>query len=197
MLSNDPSLHRYIVPGKTAFTKSWNSTHVRVLVFHSTAIKNAEILIDDHMLGEVKTVADKLLVCPWDPSLYISGVHRLTIHLRVGGRTYTHSIEFSLDGTRPPLSLRSVLLILTDFCTMLRILFIAVCVVTIGVPYVIKRYPHQYHIALTRRLLHQLFPQVGCWFLFVRVFSWSIESIKQNIFHPIFSVNRHPVKLAE
>lgn len=152
---------RYIIQNKVPYSRSWNSTHVRFLAFHVLPLSSTTVLIDNKVICENTEVVQNVLhTCKWNPQIYRHGIHNLTVITKDSHQeTRTHSIEFSLDGSRPPLSFFSVILLLTDFCTMFRVVFVTSIVLTILVPLAIKKFAKCYYIVLVQDMLYSIFPQ--------------------------------------
>lgn len=142
VIFTNPIDARYMVNGKIPLARIKSSTHIRFLLFGSKEIKGRiEVLIDDAKLCHHTQRSGPLYTCPWSPSKYSKGLHKLTVDVlndEIGEKS-EHTIQFSLDGTRPPLGLFSVILLLTDFCTMLRLVFFMTLLLLVVLPIIIKK----------------------------------------------------------
>lgn len=86
------------------------STHIRLLAFSLSPIQSVTVKIDNGNWSDCINVKGPLFVAPWNPNIYLNGLHTLQVHVRdTMGREITVSQPFSLDGSR------------TDFKTLAKI----------------------------------------------------------------------------
>ncbi|XP_057317037.1 transmembrane protein 62-like [Hydractinia symbiolongicarpus] len=151
---------KYMVPGESSYLKSRNSTHIRFLLFSDTHMRAVQVYVDDAILCPQTEVIDNLHTCRWSPSKYQSGVHEIKVIVVNKEKNSTATCTFSLDGTRPPLSFLSVIILVTDFCTMSQMVYLVAIFTTILFPMLLKKCAHQYHIDLCRSFLKMVSPQI-------------------------------------
>eukprot|EP00111_Clytia_hemisphaerica_P017642 TCONS_00052182-protein len=140
VLFTNPVDARYMVQGKTPLHQIKSSTHIRFLLFASQDIDSMKVrvFIDDEILCKETNRQGPLNTCSWNPSKYQYRIHKIQVVIENGKGIEEYSMEFSLDGTRIPLGIRSVILILTDLCTMLRALFVLTVILVVVIPIVLK-----------------------------------------------------------
>ncbi|XP_070578305.1 transmembrane protein 62-like [Ptychodera flava] len=133
ILITNPKNARYLAPKHEPLTRMQHATHIRFLVFSSTEMRSAKVFIDDKPLGEAEHVKGPLYVLKWNPSLYLNGLHRISIQTQdVMGHKSSQSQLFSLDGSRPNQSLVSSVILMTDIEKMLKVCFAIGFILTFG-----------------------------------------------------------------
>lgn len=69
----------------------------RVLAFSEALITAVHVAIDGEPLGEGRSAGGPLYVLPWDPSLYLKGLHTIQVTVEVsGGRSCVVPLELLL-----------------------------------------------------------------------------------------------------
>ena len=162
ILVTNPTDARYALPEKEPIFRGRNSTHIRFLVFSDTIIVSAMVKIDDRIVcNDAFHVFGPLHCCMWSPTNYLKGIHSIEVIVEDNlGRIAQSSFQFSLEGTRPPLSLKSVLLLVTDFNAMAKMLYVLTVCLFVILPLLVKYYSHRYHIGVLRELIKLILPQV-------------------------------------
>lgn len=71
------------MPAVEPLNRIKNSTHIRVLVYNPEPITMVKVRIDDAPWNEMTLVKGPLYVLPWNPSLYLSGLHKIEVTVSV------------------------------------------------------------------------------------------------------------------
>jgi len=135
VLITNPKDAHYIMPPHEPLGRMRKSSHIRFLAFSPAPITSAVVEIDGYPLDSPVThVEGALFVCQWNPNHFSSGIHSITIKVQdSAGRSSVQTQLFSLDGSRPTLDLIPAFLLLTDFCTLGRVLFcVSFCIIVLG-----------------------------------------------------------------
>ena len=127
VLITNPKDSHFSVPGKEPLGRIRQSTHIRILAFSPYGIKSVQVWVDGYpLLPATRVNRGPLYTTPWDPSLFSSGLHTVTVVAydeRQNVQNISH--QFSLDGHHlPPLKRLPQLLLLTDFSSLFQMLFI-------------------------------------------------------------------------
>ena len=126
VLVTNPKNARFLAPTREPVQRMLNSSHIRMLVFSPHEITSIQLKIDGQKhFTPVAIDGGPLYVSPWTPKDYEFGLHTLQV-LAIDslGRSATFTQPFSLDGTPLPFEVIPQLLLLTDFGSLVRFLFI-------------------------------------------------------------------------
>ncbi|CAB4038654.1 Hypothetical predicted protein, partial [Paramuricea clavata] len=115
VITNPKDAH-YGIKAHEPLNRIRKSTHIRLLVFSPYDITSVQISIDDvPLLPRVEHVEGPLYVCLWQPELYSTGLHRITVTAKdAKDNSVRHTRTFSIDGSRPVLKLIPAMILLTD-----------------------------------------------------------------------------------
>ncbi|TWW71827.1 transmembrane protein 62 [Takifugu flavidus] len=134
VLVTNPKDAQYMHPGAEPLGRVRRSTHIRILAFSEAPITAVHVSIDGDPLGKGHSAGGPLYVLPWDPSLYLKGLH--TIQVKVedsAGRSSAREQHFTLeDNLIPGFGLVQSFLLLTDHYILGRALFIFTVVMNVG-----------------------------------------------------------------
>ncbi|EDO48624.1 predicted protein, partial [Nematostella vectensis] len=125
ILITNPKDAHYLMPAFEPVGRINMSTHIRMLIFSLDDITSVSVMLDGEFISsEVLHVQGPLFVAKWSPDLYSSGVHTMNVTATDSqGRVNSRVQLFSVDGTRPLLKLLPAFILLTDFCTLGRVVF--------------------------------------------------------------------------
>jgi len=180
VLFTNPTDSHYLLPLKNPTMKARNSSHIRFLVYWSKEVSTIQVFINNQIVCDrAVTINGNLYTCKWNPLQYADSLHILKVVILDNiNEEFTASIQFSLDGERPPLSFSSVVLLVTNFITIIKAIYI-VCVffATIFL-YMMKFYAgRNSYLGLIRDLFRVTVPQVNAF----------LES--DSVFWPLFYYN--------
>ncbi|KAL7030997.1 hypothetical protein ACKWTF_006863 [Chironomus riparius] len=106
------------------------STHIRILAFSKSAITLCQIDIDDEGWKKCEQKNDNFFVVPWNPSKYISGKHKIKIHVvDANGGTFEDEHFFATDGTKISFDLLARFILMSDLTTVFQIGYIVALIV--------------------------------------------------------------------
>lgn len=100
-LMTNPKEPEYAMPKYEPLDRISKSTHIRVLAFSDSEIKNVRVRIDNGPWLETKHKEGPLYVLEWTPDLYKEGLHIAKISVSdVKRQQRIFQQEFSLDGSK-------------------------------------------------------------------------------------------------
>uniref|UniRef100_A0A6Q2Z0E1 Calcineurin-like phosphoesterase domain-containing protein n=1 Tax=Esox lucius TaxID=8010 RepID=A0A6Q2Z0E1_ESOLU len=114
VLITNPKEAQYLHPGVEPLGRIQRSTHIRILAFSDAPVAAVHISVDGKVLGEGRSAGGPLFVLPWEPSVYLSGLHTITVRVEV--TPHSGPLPESIIG---PFDLQSFIL-LTDHYILVR-----------------------------------------------------------------------------
>uniref|UniRef100_H3DPL8 Transmembrane protein 62 n=1 Tax=Tetraodon nigroviridis TaxID=99883 RepID=H3DPL8_TETNG len=133
VLVTNPKEAQYMHPGAEPLGRI-RSTHIRVLAFSEALITAVHVSVDGEPVGKGRPAGGPLYVLPWDPSLYLKGLH--TIQVKVedsAGRSWVREQRFTLeDDLIPGFGLVQSFLLLTDHYVLGRAAFVFTVLMNVG-----------------------------------------------------------------
>ncbi|CAG13145.1 unnamed protein product [Tetraodon nigroviridis] len=144
VLVTNPKEAQYMHPGAEPLGRIRRSTHIRsahdgvlftrVLAFSEALITAVHVSVDGEPVGKGRPAGGPLYVLPWDPSLYLKGLH--TIQVKVedsAGRSWVREQRFTLeDDLIPGFGLVQSFLLLTDHYVLGRAAFVFTVLMNVG-----------------------------------------------------------------
>lgn len=126
ILITNPKDAKFSMPKLEPLNLIAKSSHIRTLVFSTSAIVSVEAALDGGDWTHMVSVSPNspLYVLPWTPGTYKEGIHTLTVRASdSAGQESTTVIEFSLDGSKSDFNLISRLLMTHYHQTVAGIVF--------------------------------------------------------------------------
>lgn len=135
VLITNPKDAQYLHPGVEPLGRIQRSTHIRILAFSEAPITAVHISIDGELLGKGRFAGGPLYVLPWDPSLYLTGLHTIKIKVEdSAGRSSVREQHFTLeDSVTPSFGFAQSFILLTDHYILGRLAFIFIMLLNVGV----------------------------------------------------------------
>lgn len=102
------------------------STHIRILAFSPSGIKNVIVNIDDHPKKEASQAKSghPLYVLGWEPKKYSHGIHSIQVQvLDNAGRNLTISQTFSVDGSEKHFEFLPRFILMLNIYTVAKLTF--------------------------------------------------------------------------
>lgn len=130
----NPKDAQYLHPGAEPLGRIHKSTHIRVLAFSDSPVSSVLISVDGQDLGRARSAGGPLFVLHWDPSLFLTGVHTISVTVTDSvGRSTVKQQLFSLeDGLTPSFGFAQSFILLTDHYVLGRVAFALAILVNIG-----------------------------------------------------------------
>ncbi|XP_056624331.1 transmembrane protein 62 isoform X2 [Triplophysa dalaica] len=143
VLITNPKDAQYLHPGVEPIDRIRSSTHIRVLAFSESQITYVYVSVDGDTLGKAVRAEGPLYVLPWDPSLYSTGLHTISVKVEdSAGRSKISEQQFTLEeDLTPSFGLIQSFILLTDHYILARIAFVAIVLLNLG-GLVIFRFMH-------------------------------------------------------
>ncbi|XP_061599197.1 transmembrane protein 62 [Cololabis saira] len=135
VLITNPKDAQYLHPGVEPLGRIQRSTHVRILAFSEAPVTAVHVSIDGEPLGKGRSAGGPLYVLLWDPSLYLTGVHTITVKVEdSAGRSAVREQHFTLEGgLTPSFGFAPSFILLTDHYVLARAAFIVTMSLNVGV----------------------------------------------------------------
>ncbi|KAM4625578.1 transmembrane protein 62 [Polymixia lowei] len=135
VLITNPKEAQYLHPGVEPLGRIRRSTHIRILAFSEAPVTAVHVSVDGEPLGSGRSAGGPLYVVPWDPSLYLTGLH--TIRVKVedsAGRSTVREQQFTLEEDQSPgFGFVQSFILLTDHYILGRVAFVIVMLLNVGV----------------------------------------------------------------
>ncbi|XP_028828267.1 transmembrane protein 62 isoform X2 [Denticeps clupeoides] len=180
VLITNPKEAQYLQPGAEPIRRIRRSTHIRILAFSAAPVAAVYVSLDGVVQGEAQAAGGPLYVLPWDPSLYSSGLHVISVRVEVpemsgfyrvetgpelkpslasvcvcqdsAGRWKVREQQFTMEEElTPSFGLAQSFILLTDHYVLARIGFLVLVLLNVGVLVVFRFMP----VASGRRLVSQ------------------------------------------
>uniref|UniRef100_A0A672J249 Uncharacterized protein n=2 Tax=Salarias fasciatus TaxID=181472 RepID=A0A672J249_SALFA len=131
----NPKDAQYLHPGAEPLGRIRKSSHVRILAFSEAPITAVHVSVDGEALGKGHSAGGPLYVLPWDPSLYLTGLHTISVKVEdSAGRSSVREQHFTLeDNVTPSFGFGQSFILLTDHYILGRVAFILVMLLNVGV----------------------------------------------------------------
>ncbi|XP_053488171.1 transmembrane protein 62 [Ictalurus furcatus] len=131
----NPKDAQYLHPGVEPLGRIYSSTHIRILVFSSAPVTAVYVSVDGEVLGKAECVGGPLYVLGWDPKVYSTGLHTITVKAEnLAGRTKVREQLFTMqEDLTPSFGFFQSFILLTDHYILARIAFVAVVLLNVGV----------------------------------------------------------------
>ncbi|XP_062863818.1 transmembrane protein 62 isoform X2 [Trichomycterus rosablanca] len=135
VIITNPKDAQYLHPGLEPLGRIVSSTHIRILVFSPAPVTAVNVNVNGVALGEALSVGGPLYVLRWDPKMYSTGLHTITVKVDdSAGRSKVREQLFTLqEDLTPSFGLLQSFFLLTDYYILARIAFIVAILVNIGV----------------------------------------------------------------
>ena len=116
-----------VQPSKEPYHSVLNSTHIRMLIYSPTSIRQCQVRIDDGPWTECHLSGTKqpLYTAQWKPDDYASGMHTIRVRVRDDDSGWKDHFEhqFSLDGSQVHFSFLARMALMLDCAPFFQILF--------------------------------------------------------------------------
>ncbi|XP_037551392.1 transmembrane protein 62 isoform X2 [Nematolebias whitei] len=135
VLVTNPKDAQYVHPGVEPLGRIPKSTHIRILAFSEAPITAVHVSVDGEALGKAHCAGGPLYVLLWDPFVYLTGLHRITVKVEdSAGRSAVREQHFTLeDALTPSFGFVQSFILLTDHYILGRVLFISTVLLNMGV----------------------------------------------------------------
>lgn len=133
VLITNPKEAQYLHPGREPLGRIHRSTHIRVLAFSEAPVTAVHVSVDGEPLGTGRSAGGPLYVLLWDPSLYLSGLHTITVKVEdAAGRSAVREQQFTLeDDLTPSFGFAQSFILLTDHYILGRVAFAAMMLLNV------------------------------------------------------------------
>lgn len=130
----NPKDAQYLHPGAEPLGRIRKSTHIRVLAFSDSPVSSVLVQVDGQDVGKARSAGGPLFVLQWDPSLYLTGVHTISVTVQdAAGRSTVKQQLFSLEeGLTPSFGFVQSFILLTDHYVLGRAAFAFTVLLNIG-----------------------------------------------------------------
>ncbi|KAI5616782.1 transmembrane protein 62 [Silurus asotus] len=131
----NPKDAQYLHPGVEPLGRIYSSTHIRILVFSQAPVTAVHVSVDGEVLGKAESVGGPLYVLHWDPKIFSTGLHTITVKAEnLAGQTKVKEQLFTMqEDLTPSFGFLQSFILLTDHYILARILFVAVVLLNVGV----------------------------------------------------------------
>ncbi|XP_046874014.1 transmembrane protein 62 [Hypomesus transpacificus] len=135
VLITNPKEAQYLHPGAEPLGRVRRSTHIRVLAFSEAPITAVYVSVDGVGLGAARRAGGPLYVLLWEPSLYLTGPHTISVKVEdSAGRSTVREQHFSLEGDiSPSFGFFQSFILLSDHYILARAAFVTVTLLNVGV----------------------------------------------------------------
>uniref|UniRef100_A0AAY4BBD1 Transmembrane protein 62 n=1 Tax=Denticeps clupeoides TaxID=299321 RepID=A0AAY4BBD1_9TELE len=122
VLITNPKEAQYLQPGAEPIRRIRRSTHIRILAFSAAPVAAVYVSLDGVVQGEAQAAGGPLYVLPWDPSLYSSGLHVISVRVEdSAGRWKVREQQFTMEEElTPSFGLAQSFILLTDHYVLVR-----------------------------------------------------------------------------
>lgn len=135
VIITNPKDAQYLHPGAEPLGRIHKSTHIRVLAFSDAPVSSVLVQVDGQDLGRARPAGGgPLFVLQWDPSLYLTGVHTISVTVQdAAGRSMVKQQLFSLEhDLTPSFGFVQSFILLTDHYVLGRVAFAFAVLLNIG-----------------------------------------------------------------
>ncbi|KAL0969754.1 hypothetical protein UPYG_G00231840 [Umbra pygmaea] len=135
VLITNPKEALYLQPGVEPLGRIQRSTHIRILAFSDAPITAVHVSVDGVELGEGRSAGGPLYVLPWETSIYLTGLHTVTVLVEDAmGRSTVREQTFTLEeDLTPSFGFFQSFILLTDHYILARFAFVVLVLLNIGV----------------------------------------------------------------
>ncbi|XP_070972434.1 transmembrane protein 62 isoform X1 [Oncorhynchus clarkii lewisi] len=135
VLITNPKEAQYLHPGVEPLGRIQSSTHIRILAFSDAPVTAVHVSVDGVEMGEGQSAGGPLYVVPWEPSLYLAGLHTVTVKVKdaVGRLTFREQLFTLEEDLSPSFGFFQSFILLTDHYILARVAFVAGMLLNIGV----------------------------------------------------------------
>uniref|UniRef100_T1IQP5 AD domain-containing protein n=1 Tax=Strigamia maritima TaxID=126957 RepID=T1IQP5_STRMM len=176
----NPKHALYSIPTVEPLQRILQSTHIRVLVFSTSAIAEVKIKINDGKWQSAFQSRGPLYIISWVPSMYATGVHTIYVQAKdVDDRVQEINQPFTLDGSQLSFQILSRLVLMTSMIKVFQVTFGLFMVIAV-VPLCVLRIVHK--LVLERKIQKPRF-QCRCFQALVRKL-WLLVAI-DRLFYPL------------
>lgn len=135
VLITNPKEAQYLHPGVEPLGRIQSSTHIRILAFSDAPVTAVHVSVDGVEMGKGQSAGGPLYVVPWEPSLYLTGLHTVTVKVKdaVGRSTFREQLFTLEEDLSPSFGFFQSFILLTDHYILARVAFVAGMLLNIGV----------------------------------------------------------------
>ncbi|XP_071771777.1 transmembrane protein 62 isoform X2 [Centroberyx gerrardi] len=135
VLITNPKEAQYLHPGVEPLGRIRRSTHIRILAFSEAPITAVHVSVDGELLGKGHSAGGPLYVVLWDPSLYLTGLHTVSVKVEdSAGRSTVREQQFTLEeDLTPSFGFVQSFILLTDHYILGRVAFVVTMLLNVGV----------------------------------------------------------------
>uniref|UniRef100_A0A8C7SML8 Transmembrane protein 62 n=1 Tax=Oncorhynchus mykiss TaxID=8022 RepID=A0A8C7SML8_ONCMY len=122
VLITNPKEAQYLHPGVEPLGRIQSSTHIRILAFSDAPVTAVHVSVDGVEMGEGQSAGGPLYVVPWEPSLYLAGLHTVTVKVKdaVGRSTFREQLFTLEEDLSPSFGFFQSFILLTDHYILVR-----------------------------------------------------------------------------
>uniref|UniRef100_A0A8C7MEJ5 Transmembrane protein 62 n=1 Tax=Oncorhynchus kisutch TaxID=8019 RepID=A0A8C7MEJ5_ONCKI len=122
VLITNPKEAQYLHPGVEPLGRIQSSTHIRILAFSDALVTAVHVSVDGVEMGEGQSAGGPLYVVPWEPSLYLAGLHTVTVNVKdaVGRSTFREQLFTLEEDLSPSFGFFQSFILLTDHYILVR-----------------------------------------------------------------------------
>uniref|UniRef100_A0AAZ3QZ30 Transmembrane protein 62 n=1 Tax=Oncorhynchus tshawytscha TaxID=74940 RepID=A0AAZ3QZ30_ONCTS len=122
VLITNPKEAQYLHPGVEPLGRIHSSTHIRILAFSDAPVTAVHVSVDGVEMGEGQSAGGPLYVVPWEPSLYLAGLHTVTVKVKdaVGRSTFREQLFTLEEDLSPSFGFFQSFILLTDHYILVR-----------------------------------------------------------------------------
>uniref|UniRef100_A0AAV2JI22 Transmembrane protein 62 n=1 Tax=Knipowitschia caucasica TaxID=637954 RepID=A0AAV2JI22_KNICA len=137
----NPKDAQYVHPGLEPLERIGKSTHIRLLVFSDVPVSSVLVRVDGKDLGPARSAQGPLYVLQWDPSLYSTGLHTISITAQdSSGRSVVKQQHFSLeDNLTLSFGFVQSFILLTDHHVLGKVAFAVTVLLNVGALLLFRR----------------------------------------------------------
>uniref|UniRef100_A0A674EZD9 Transmembrane protein 62 n=1 Tax=Salmo trutta TaxID=8032 RepID=A0A674EZD9_SALTR len=122
VLITNPKEAQYLHPGVEPLGRIQSSTHIRILAFSDAPVTAVHVSVDGVEMGKGQSAGGPLYVVPWEPSLYLTGLHTVTVKVKdaVGRSTFREQLFTLEEDLTPSFGFFQSFILLTDHYILVR-----------------------------------------------------------------------------
>ncbi|XP_076155294.1 transmembrane protein 62 [Alosa pseudoharengus] len=134
LIITNPKEALYMKPSVEPLERIRSSTHIRILVFSVAPIREVHVTVDGAPWGIAYPVGGPLYVVPWDPSLFSSGLHTISVMVEdAADRVKVREQQFTLEeDLTPSFGFVQSFILLTDHYILGRLGFVTLVLLNVG-----------------------------------------------------------------
>ncbi|XP_073682703.1 transmembrane protein 62 [Garra rufa] len=124
----------YLHPGVEPLGRLRSSTHIRLLAFSESQITAVHVSVDGVSLGKAFSAGGPLYVLHWDPTLYTTGLHTISVKVEdSAGRAKVREQQFTLEeDLTPSFGFMQSFILLTNHYILGRIAFAGIVLLNLA-----------------------------------------------------------------